>query len=157
MKTVFTTFLLLHVTLGWIVGQTHSHPETGLPFIQNYPPQTTGGDAQNWQILQDKRGLMYFVNNYGILQYDGQSWRMIPAPNNSRMRSLAIDGNGRIYFKAESDIGYLTPDSTATLQTVSLIPRLKNEGSESRCCELRFCRRSTDILYRIPENILFSE
>jgi len=125
MKSLFIIISLIHFALGEVTGQTLSHPETGLPFIQNYPPQITGGDAQNWQILQDKRGLIYSVNNYGILQYDGQSWRIIPAPNNSRIRALAIDHRGIIYFKAESDFGYLAPDSTGTLRAVSLIPKLK--------------------------------
>jgi len=130
MKSLFIIISLIHFALGEVTGQTLSHPETGLPFIQNYPPQITGGDAQNWQILQDKRGLIYSVNNYGILQYDGQSWRIIPAPNNSRIRALAIDHRGIIYFKAESDFGYLAPDSTGTLRAVSLIPKLKATHQE---------------------------
>ncbi len=129
-RTLFLPMMLLQLIIGMVSGQTLLHPETGLPFIQNYPPQTTGGDAQNWHILQDKRGLIYSVNNSGILQYDGRSWRMIPAPNNSRMRSLTIDADGILYFRAQSDFGYLAPDSTATLRAVSLISKLKTANRE---------------------------
>ncbi|RMD58052.1 response regulator [Candidatus Parcubacteria bacterium] len=125
MRKSFVSILLLQFTIGILLGQTHAHPETGLPFIQNYPPQTTGGEAQNWQILQDKRGLIYSANSSGILQYDGQSWRIIPSPNHGAVRSLAIDQRGTVYFGAAGDFGYLAADSAGRLKTVSLASRLR--------------------------------
>ncbi|MFQ5709383.1 MAG: triple tyrosine motif-containing protein [bacterium] len=124
MKSLLISILLLQFAVGIVAGQTPAYPETGLPFIQNYPPQTTGGDAQNWQILQDKRGMIYSANSSGILQYDGQSWRIIPPPNHGAIRSLAIDESGTLYFGARSDFGYLAADSAGSLKTVSLLSRL---------------------------------
>jgi len=125
MKTLFISVLMLQLTIGITSGQSPAHPETGLPFVQNYPPQTTGGDAQNWQILQDKQGMIYSANNFGILQYDGQSWRLLPSPNHSRMRSLAVDQSGTVYFTARGDFGYLAADSIGNLKTVSLVSRIR--------------------------------
>ena len=130
MKTALTTLFLLPFTIGLGSGQTPAQLETGLPFIQNFPPQTTGGDAQNWQVVQDKRGLIYSANRSGILQYDGQSWRIISAPNHSAIRSLAIDELGTVYYGATGDFGYLAADSGGTLKTVSLVPMLKPKDRE---------------------------
>ena len=95
-----------------------------MPFIQNYSPQSIGGDAQNWQILQDRQGLIYAANSTGILQYDGHSWRLIPSPNSSAIRSLSMGENGTVYFGANGDFGYLEVDANGILKTVSLIDNL---------------------------------
>ena len=124
-KTLLISILLFQCTIGVVSGQAPSHPEAGLPFIQNFPPQITGGAAQNWQILQDSAGMMYAANSSGILQYDGQTWRTIPAPNRGSIRSLGIDQEGTVYFGARSDFGYLAADSSGTLHSVSLASRLK--------------------------------
>jgi hypothetical protein len=50
---------------------------TGIPFIQNYAPKDYHADSQNWAIVQDRRGIMYFGNSDGVLEYDGVSWRLI--------------------------------------------------------------------------------
>jgi len=60
----------------------HSAPtELGLPFIRNYSPKEYGAHAQNWTIAQDSRGVMYFGNGIGVVEYDGVSWRLIQFPN----------------------------------------------------------------------------
>ena len=69
--------------------------------IRNFTPEENGGSEQNWSIIQDDRGVMYFGNNdKGILEYDGKTWRQIPIPNNSIVRSLAKDDEGTIYVGA---------------------------------------------------------
>ena len=59
----------------------------GLPDIVNYPLQLIKG-AQNRQIRQDKKGIMYFANNEGVLTYNGISWKVYPLPNKSIVRSI---------------------------------------------------------------------
>ncbi len=73
---------------------------------------------------------MYFGNTDGILEYDGLSWRLITMPNNSVVRSLSIDENGRIYVAASSDFGYLKPDSAGELKFISLLEYLDKKYSE---------------------------
>ena len=64
----------------------------GIPITKNYSPQEYNAAEQNWAVVQDQRGVMYFGNNDdGVLEYDGNNWRKIPIPNNSRIYSLAID------------------------------------------------------------------
>lgn len=78
--------------------------ESGLPFLKNYTSREYQANGQNWAIVQDKNGFMYFGNTDGyVLQYDGVSWRKIPVSNGSIVRSLAIDSTGVIYVGAQNE------------------------------------------------------
>ncbi len=102
--------------------------ESGMPFITNYSPSIYESHGQNWAIVQDKNGFIYFGNTDGVvLQHDGVSWRKIPIDNASIVRSLAIDANGVIYVGAQNEIGYLSPDSLGTLQYISLLSETPEE------------------------------
>ena len=94
--------------------------ENGLPYIQNFSPNDYSAEIQNFTIAQDKRGLMYFGNNKGVLIYDGVSWRTVPTSNKTLARSLCLIKN-KIYVGAEGDFGYLSPDTTGELKFVSLL------------------------------------
>ena len=103
------------------------YPEIEKPFIKYFSPKEYHASYQNWCLIQDKRGIMYFGNNNGILEYDGNLWRLIKSPNNSVVRSLCMDSKGRIYVAASSDFGYLAPDSIGQLRFVSLLKYLGNK------------------------------
>jgi hypothetical protein len=46
--------------------------ELGRPLYQFFSTREYGGDNQNWSAIQDPRGLLLFVNNNFVLDYDGQ-------------------------------------------------------------------------------------
>ncbi|ODU10443.1 MAG: hypothetical protein ABS84_03485 [Rubrivivax sp. SCN 71-131] len=99
--------------------------EAGLPLLRNYDTVGHGGSVQNWAVVQDRRGVMYFGStDDGVLEFDGASWRTIATPNRSTIRSLALGRDGRIYVGAIGEIGYLAPDANGALQFVSLLDRL---------------------------------
>ncbi|MCB0615710.1 MAG: hypothetical protein KDC75_20470, partial [Phaeodactylibacter sp.] len=123
------SFLLASCSYGLLFAQNNNaiiehKATTGTPFIRNYPPGEYQADGQNWAIVQDQRGLMYFGNSKGILEYDGVSWRVIETVNKTVIRSLAVDENNRVYVGAYGEIGYLAPDTIGQLQYVSLLPFL---------------------------------
>ncbi|NUO80959.1 histidine kinase, partial [candidate division KSB1 bacterium] len=121
--------LPLHASAQSISGAWPAlHPETGRPNIRNYSPKEYGAMPQNWAIIQDQRGVMYFGNWNGVLEYDGVTWRLIPTPNKSGVRSFAMDEHGRLYVGAVGDLGYLAPDSLGQLQFVSLLDHVAQEG-----------------------------
>ncbi len=103
------------------------HPESGLFFIQTWSPKTYGASPQNWAVAQDRRGVMYFGNTDGLLEYDGVSWRRIKIPNGTAVRSLAVDGNGTVFVGAQRDFGYLQADKHDDLQFVSLLNSVPEE------------------------------
>lgn len=109
---------------------TFSQLPEGTPFIKNYTPSEYKASTDNWAIAQDKRGIMYFGNARGVLEYDGKHWGLIPVSNNSIVRSIAIDKNGIIYVGSVGELGFLSPDSKGELAYHSLLNKLPEEEQE---------------------------
>ena len=101
--------------------------ESGAPIMRQFLPQEYKAQGQNWALIQNRRGLMYVGNNDGVLEYDGERWRLIPIANQTTARSLCIDENDRIYVGAVGEIGYLDTDKVGTTHYVSLTSRLPFE------------------------------
>ncbi|MGZ2370316.1 two-component regulator propeller domain-containing protein [Ancylomarina sp. YFZ004] len=105
----------------------------GIPFIRSFSKREYKGGSQNWNMVQTSNGLMYFANNDGVLEFDGNSWRLIPMPNSSVVRSLAVDSLQRIYVGAYNELGYLEPDQQGKLSyhtLIDLIPEAERDFSE---------------------------
>ena len=96
----------------------------GIPFIKNFSPKEYGAKDQNWAIILDKRGVMYFGNHAGLLEYDGISWKLIELPNKSAVNSLCMDGTGRIYVGGQNELGYLSSDSVGNTKYNSLLQQI---------------------------------
>lgn len=96
----------------------------GIPFIRNYTRKEYNAGTQNWSVTQDNRGVMYYGNNDGILEYDGNSWQVYGIPNHSIVRSLSCDTNGTIYAGAFNEFGFLFPDNRGQLVYHSLSSKL---------------------------------
>ena len=122
---------LICFTLTFSQTGTTAYTETGVPLMKYYSPKEYKLNSSNWCILQDKRGVMYFGNEQGILEYDGNKWHKIETPYSLLVRSLAMDDNGTIYVCASSDFGYLEPDSLGTLKYKSLIDYLDKKYRKS--------------------------
>lgn len=93
---------------------------TGLPKIYNYPPTLYGYHPQNWSAVQDGRGMMYFANTDGILEYDGINWRMIRMPQGEVCRTLFRASDGTIYAGGYNEIGRLVSDHQGKTEYQSL-------------------------------------
>ena len=104
--------------------------EVGIPFITNYDFRDYGGHPQNWAVAQDSRGLMYFGNTDGVLEFDGASWRLVPVSNTSIVRSLAVDSAGTVYVGAVGELGYLRPGDTGQLVYQSLVDKMPEAERE---------------------------
>lgn len=107
--------------LGWqlVFGQ-----ERGKPFIRNYTTKEYKGDFQNWAILQNSKGIIYVGNQEGVLEFDGVHWRKIPMPNQSGVRSLAINSGDTIFVGAFDEFGYISAEANGKLNYSSYIPLL---------------------------------
>lgn len=137
MKRIITCFICLVSCSAALLSSSPSDEpalrhvkEIGIPYFKNYSPKEHGGDVQNWAIAQDERGVMYFGNNSGVLEYDGVSWRLIPVKTGSVVRALALAADGRIYVGAQSTIGFLAPDAIGQLQYVSLLDSIPPEARD---------------------------
>ncbi|MHC0442427.1 triple tyrosine motif-containing protein [Flavobacterium sp. 3-210] len=97
----------------------------GAPFIINYNPKTYKAASENWDVLQDSKGMMFFANHFGIMQFDGVRWSIVTQPENrSMVRSLAIDKKDKMYVGAQGDFGYAIQLPNGQYQYTSLVKLL---------------------------------
>ena len=105
----------------------YANQEVGLPVIRNFSAEEHGGFVQNWDIVQDERGIIYVANNQGVLEYDGVNWRLIPVKGAELVRSLAIDASGTVFVGCNNELGYLKADDRGDLHYVSLVSYIPEE------------------------------
>lgn len=125
LPTVIAMFLLC----ARLAAQDVPWPAAGHPLIRTYAPAEYGAFAQNWSITQDQRGIMYFANTGGILEYDGVMWRLIPVPNEV-VRSLAVDSAGHVFAGGVGELGYLGRDATGQSVFTSLLDRIPADARQ---------------------------
>ena len=142
-------FLILPVVS---VGQT-GH-ETGFPYIKNYTTAGYRAHAQNFAIAGDHHGLMYFGNFAGVMQYDGETWRLIQTEKSTKVSALAIDSAGKVFVGARGEIGFLETNADGKLQFISLLKDLKTDYSPFYDILQIFIVHN--IVYFISENAVFS-
>ena len=92
----------------------------GLPDVINYSKQSYSAGLQNWDIKQDKNGIIYIANNEGLLSFDGKYWNLFPLPNKTIVRSVEIGSDNRIYVGGQDELGYFTPGINGRLAYHSL-------------------------------------
>ncbi|MGE0078781.1 MAG: ATP-binding protein [Bacteroidales bacterium] len=109
-----------------------SAQEKGLIRSKYYSINDYNASAQNWAALQDNRGVMYFANNSGVLEFDGENWKLFKVANQSSVRSLAIDSKGVVYVGAFGEMGFLQPDSVGNMHYHSLTPLIDKKYSDFR-------------------------
>ncbi len=117
-------FLLLSISFLFFAELSGQVKNLGIPFIKNYTPEDYNGSTQNWSVIQDNRGVMYFGNGDGILTFDGLSWKSISLPNKTVVRSFAKDKNGKIYVGGVDEFGYIASDSLGRTVFKSLLSKI---------------------------------
>jgi len=97
--------------------------------IRNFTNAEYNGHNQIFSITQDGRGVMYFGNKSGVLEYDGVSWRIIKVYNKKgdtrEVNSLTTDKHGHVYVAAKEDLGVLLADKKGQMHFHSLKSHFK--------------------------------
>ncbi len=106
--------------------QAVTAPMLGAPAINNYDPKVYKSHSQNWVAVQDARGVMYFGNSNGILEFDGQRWQLVASPGNLMVRAMTIAADKTIFYGSIGDFGYLAISPTGKVHAVSLKDRIPN-------------------------------
>jgi len=92
----------------------------GMPYVWNYKKPVYQAGQQSWMIDVSGSGLVYLANNDGLVEFDGQNWRMFTTPSGTVLRSVKVGSEGRIYVGAFGEFGYFLPDKTGMLRFFSL-------------------------------------
>jgi len=122
--------LVLFVLPMLMAAITHARQQIGAPSILHYNKQQHAGGGQTWDVDMDRYGILYFANNEGLLTFNGQSWKILPASNHTYLRSVKVDKDGRIYVGAQDDFGYYLPDENGLLRYTSLKPLIPSGEKE---------------------------
>ncbi len=136
------------------IGQNESRrQEAGLPFLQNFKPKDYDGMPQNWAIVQDRRGVMYFGNTDCVLEYDGSTWRKISLPGSLTAHSLVLDEQGQIIVGGINELGYLVPDGRGQMRYISLLAHVPE--TERNFGRVRKIVSTPDAIFFETENNLY--
>lgn len=92
----------------------------GYMLSRRYAPVDYGSGLQNWWAVEDDRGVMYFANLNGVLEFDGEQWRSYRVGRNAAVRCLARDAHGRIYVGAYAELGYMALSERGEMRYQSL-------------------------------------
>ncbi|HTJ12979.1 MAG TPA: triple tyrosine motif-containing protein [Dinghuibacter sp.] len=112
----YLLFLIIFSPFSGVRGQN----TIGLPQIINYPKNIYQAGTQSWDIQQDKKGVLYFANNSGLLTFNGHYWHRYSMPNETIVRSVRVGPSGRIYVGAQDEFGYFFPGANGDLVYTSL-------------------------------------
>lgn len=113
--------------------------DLGTPAIHNYGAKTYKAHSQNWSAVQDRRGVMYFGNTTGIVEYDGARWRLISTPGKTTSRALAISPSGTIFYGSVGDLGYLAADEKGSVKLTSLRDKIPEKERQFNDVWQVFC------------------
>jgi serine phosphatase RsbU (regulator of sigma subunit) len=111
-RFIFIVFLLLTTKYGF-VQQTR----IGSSFITNYSPTDYSAGNQNWAIIQNDNGILYFGNNEGILQFDGKNWQKIDP---AYIVSAEKSSDGTIFMGGRENLGFLKSEANGRVKFKSL-------------------------------------
>jgi serine phosphatase RsbU (regulator of sigma subunit) len=98
-----------------------------IPTAEHYTIYDYHAHPQNWSVVQDNIGRVYVANAKGILEYDGNTWKLIELPNLAGVTALTKGEDGKIYVGATSEIGYLDSDSVGNKTYVSLVDKMNEQ------------------------------
>ncbi len=101
------------------------------PMITNYKASDYKAHNQNWSLTQCSNRMMFSANTYGLLSFDGNSWKLNKLKSNKLLRSVFAKGK-RIYSGAFEEIGYWEENECGKMQFTDLTSKidvnwLKNE------------------------------
>ncbi|MEX1189538.1 MAG: triple tyrosine motif-containing protein [Bacteroidia bacterium] len=99
----------------------------GIPDITSYPRTAYKAGTQNWSILQDGRGVMYFGNNKGLLEFDGTNWLNYALPNRTIVRSFAQTSDSLLFVGAQNEFGIIHFSSKHGSSYESLVELIPEE------------------------------
>lgn len=57
-----------------------AHAQNGNYFLSHYSPSSEKINYLSFQIAQDEKGVLYFANKTGVVEFDGRNWSVAPTP-----------------------------------------------------------------------------
>ena len=96
------------------------------PIVRSYSVSNYNAGIQNWSVAQDEGGIMYIGNNKGLLEFDGNRWKLHELPTKNIVRTVYIGEDGKIFVGSFEEFGYFERDSLDSLVYHSLKDEVKD-------------------------------
>ncbi len=81
----------------------HSFGQTGNYLLSHYSPKNEDIDHVSFDIAQDSKGILYFANKAGILEFDGRNWSMVKTP--APVYTISVAPDNTVYAGGLSGFG----------------------------------------------------
>lgn len=121
-------YLLVFFSCSTQIFAQGNPAELGNYFIKNFSRDYLNGRGTNWDIEQDKNGLILIGNlNNGIALYDGQRVKKIEMnglPYLEEARDIKVDSKGQLHVASFFDFGDLQKDLSGKYNYQSLSQKL---------------------------------
>lgn len=102
------------------------HADWQRPTI-NYTRTRYASGSQNWMVAQHPNGWLYFANNKGLLEFDGELWNTYPM-DGEKARAVCIDADSTIYIGGMRQFGRFEPNRLGGLDYRQLSDSLTQQG-----------------------------
>ena len=137
------TALLVVVFLAF--GLT-SKAQTGNYFLSHYTPSDERIDYLTFDMAQDDKGVIYFANKSGVLEFDGRNWSLISTPG--PIYTMSAQGDD-VFVGGFNGFGKLIwgPDGEQAYQSLS--------QDQPGATQILSCLRVKDTLYFLNEQALY--
>lgn len=101
---------------------------SGTPLLRVWQAEDYGASPLNTRLLIHPEGLIYVANDDGVLEYDGDRWRLLELPGKGAGRALALDSTGRLWVFGHDDAAYFERTAIGELKAISVIEKLPPEA-----------------------------
>lgn len=100
--------------------------QPGNYFLSHYAPTDENIDYLSFDIAQNERGVIYFANKSGVVEFDGRNWNVIESPG--AIYTLTVANGNEIYLGGLAGFGKLslTDDNVIAFKSLSEATHQKN-------------------------------
>lgn len=128
MKKVISNIIVCLIVSILPTGGKSQTTLTSNPYIINYDKSMYAGGTENWDMHATDDGYIYSANNEGLLVFNGANWKKYTLPNNTIVRSMAVDPkNNRIYAGGQDEIGFFQKDQSGSFHFTSIKSKMPSE------------------------------
>lgn len=124
--TSMRTTLLLFCVFSLFSSLSRGSSIPFSPIVRSYSVSNYNAGIQNWSVAQDERGIMYVGNNKGLLEFDGNRWKLHELPTKNIVRSVYMGEDGKIFVGSFEEFGYFERNSLDSLVYHSLKSEVKD-------------------------------
>lgn len=135
---------LLSFVFAWLCFN-QSYAQNGNSFVSHYTPSDERIDYQSMGMVQDSRGLIYFTNKKGVLEFDGKNWQIITTPG--AVYTLTILNN-EVYASGAFGFGKLSGSMGAGRSYLSMANQAHIFSSVASGGKIYACNEKSLFVFR---------